>query len=101
MAQRINNAVRRNTVSQNLEKVYLIADALYEAYREDFEDRDLTKGSKDRNILYGVLMNSVGASGKSLQEVLGEDDASHASNLAIQKIAGEVAGFAKKVISAF
>ena len=101
MAKLVNNAVRRTTPSKNIEKVYIIADALYEAYREDFEERDLSKGGKDRKILYGVLMNSVGESGKSLQEVLGEEDASHASNLAIQKIAGEVAGFAKKVIPGF
>ena len=92
---------KRTSSSSNLQRVYKIADALYQAYVEDFKDKDLSKGSKNRNGLYGVLMNSVGASGKSLQEVLGEDDASHAANLAIQKIAGEVSAFPQKVIDAF
>ena len=99
MAQRINNQTRnQRTPSANLERVYEVADKLYQAYHADFEDKNLEKGSKERNALYGVLMNTRNAAGKSLQEVMGEDDASHASNLAIQKISGEIQAFANKVV---
>jgi len=98
MATNNRNTRNSNASKSDLEKIYRIADSLYEAYAADFEDMDLEKGSKQRNVLYGVLMNTVNSAGKTLQEVLGEDNASHASNLAIQRIAGEVKSFTKKVV---
>ena len=64
------------------ENKYVIADAMTKDLRTHIAPTVL----EDRKALFGIVINTMNASGKTLQDVFGEEDAIHITNLVIQRL---------------
>ena len=66
------------------EQKYAIADKIALGYGKSL-DR-LISGDSKRYIAFGIIINTANANGETLSSKLGEDDATHVTNLVIQRL---------------
>lgn len=83
---------QKNTMTN--EAKYVVADAM----AKDLKNHVAPTVLEDRKTLFGIVINTMNASGKTLQDVFGEEDAIHITNLIIQRLTHK---FESIVTSAF
>jgi hypothetical protein len=77
------------------ESKYVIADAMAKDLKDSIAPAVL---NGDRKVVFGIVINTTNASGKTLVDVFGEDDGVHITNLVIQRLTHK---FESKTTSAF
>jgi hypothetical protein len=66
------------------EQKYSIADKLALAYGNKLSK--LLEDDTKRNVAFGIVINTVNANGETLSSALGDENATHITNLTIQRI---------------
>jgi hypothetical protein len=74
---------------------YVIANAMTKDLKDSIAPAVL---NGDRKVVFGIVVNTTNAQGKTLTDVFGEDDGIHIVNLVIQRLTHK---FESKTTSAF